>query len=189
MNSQHLVELMDMWQVAGKATVRPGGQRGALDEHVFPVGGPVVPQDPQPIAALLLQVAGGAEEELKAGQVGPGGQGGVLHEHTLPVGGPVGPQDPQPTTALLLQRAGGAEEELEGVEGEQGQHSRPGEPVLLHKGGKAGVGRHGCPQYGVEESEDSLQGGVDREDRQLPAWQLTLTTGLSRGIQEGALTR
>ena len=131
-------------------------------------------------------MAGGAKEELEAGQVGPGGQGGVLHEHTLPVGGPVGPQDPQPTTALLLQGAGGAKEELEGVEGEQGQHSRPGEPVLLHKGGKAGVGRHWFPQYGLEESEDSLQGGVDREDRQLPAWQLTLTTGLSRGIQEGA---
>ena len=170
--------------MAGKATVRPGGQRGVLHEPVFPVSGPVVPQDPQPTAALLLQVAGGAEEELEAGQVGPGGQGGVLHEHTLPVGGPVGPQDPQPTTALLLQGAGGAEEELEGVKGEPGQHSRPGEPVLLHEGGKAGVGRHGCPQYGLEESEDSLQGGVDREDRQLPAGQLTRHQAL-QGSQEG----
>ena len=47
------------------------------------------------------------------------------------------------------------------MSGEPGQHSRYREPVLLHAGGEAGVGRHGCPQYGLEESEDSLQGGAD----------------------------
>ena len=50
------------------------------------------------------------------------------------------------------------------------------------------MGRNGCPQYGLEESEDSLQGRVDWEDRQPPTLQLTLDTGLSRGIQQEALT-
>ena len=75
----------------------------------------------------------GAKEGLEAVQVRPGGQRGALHEHTLPGGGPVGPQGPQLRAALLLQVAGG----------------------------EAGVGRHGCLQHGLEESEDSLQGGAD----------------------------
>ena len=85
---------------------------------------------------------GGANEKLEAGPVQPGGQPGgqrgVLYEHTLHGGGPVGPQGPQLRAALLLQVADGAKEKL-----------------------VAGVGRHGCPKYSLEECEDSLQGGVD----------------------------
>ena len=145
---------------------------------------PVAPQGPQLRAALLLQEAGGAKEELGAGQVRSEGQRGVLHEHTNHGGGPVAPQGPQLRAALLLQVAGEAKEELEegqvqsggqrgalhehthpseakegfkDVKGEPGQHSRHGEPVLPNAGGEAGVGRKGCPQYGLEECEDSLQ--------------------------------
>ena len=63
--------------------------------------------------ALLLQVAGGAKEELEARQVQHGGQRSALHEHTLHGCGPVDLQGPQRRAALLLQVAGGDKEELE----------------------------------------------------------------------------
>ena len=78
--------------------VRPGGQQGALHEHILPGGGPVGLQGLQLNAALLIQVAGGSEEELETGQVQPGGQRGALHENTLP---------------------GRAEEEFEGAGGDR----------------------------------------------------------------------
>ena len=59
--------------VKGHATPAP--------EYGLPVGGPVGLQDPQPRAALLLQGAGGAEEEFK----GVKGEPGQHSQHGEPV--------------------------------------------------------------------------------------------------------
>ena len=120
-------EVIQVWQ---------GGQGVALHEHTPSVGGPVGLQHLQHRSALLLQVAGGAEEEIEGdgGDSGqPGGQWRVLHEHTLPGGGTVALEATHFRAALLLQVAGGAEEELEagqvrpgGQRGALHEHALPG---------------------------------------------------------------
>ena len=88
----------------------PGGQQRGVHEHTLHGGGPGGPQGSTLRVALLLQVAGGAKEELETGQVQPGGQWRALHEHTLHGDGQGGPQGPQHRAALLLQVSGGAKE-------------------------------------------------------------------------------
>ena len=65
------VGVLIQWSIPCKDSPVEGIVQGMQGRHG---GGPVAPQGPQIRAGLLLQVAGGAKEELEAGQVQPGGQ-------------------------------------------------------------------------------------------------------------------